>query len=1200
MAKPAKRTVRLIKAPWLSLHSRLRRRPGSLRLGRRRRPVVFLLLGGLLVLIGLFFYLTNRTNLRTSAERYLKRMVNGQVQVGRAKFSFTQGIKLADIRIITLAGEAPAKLVFTADSINLRISWLALLRARLAATEITAFRPKVFLVEDGSGRWNYESLFADRKLKVMRQLPRIILRQGQIHYAEEVAGQEIPVGTFDFAARFEPTATADGGYQGQVETTHAGRAVALVKGHFDTISGSFSEITAQISLSQTLRQSLPRQARAWMDKYNISGRLSVSGQYTPKADTRIIAKLEGVDFRLPLSKQSSIAITDAHGQLQFTDKGITLGTSESGQTQPLRFKALQADWQTAGQILGYQPEADFDLDVSCRQLSLPRDPQLISALPKVHRGILNDWRPSGQIALQANIQKTAGAAPPIQTKGFIRCLDVDGTFRHFPYHLQNASGLIRFGAGKTQLENLTAKHQISSDPGRFVSLAAEGEILAPYDKAEANIIITAENLVLDDELRQALHPKKQADWDLFNPSGIANGTFRLRFRADQEPHWQTRIEAQLNGVGITFKGFPYQLSQLRGRIYIGPDHIELGLPSGEPATQPAQNSQELAFVTGLAGKAPVQLRCSLNNLRRSDQSMKLEFSVNGLELDEQLAKALPPRARALFDAFSPSGSADLSGTVSSSKNEGKDLDFLVNVQPVNVTCRHKEFPYPLEKVNGRIRLSPNRFELLDFTAKQAQASFAGSGFVASEDDKHYQADLTIVGKDVPLDKAVYNNLKPQQQQIWNELQPKGKCDVNLKIINDSEGSLTYRAKIVPRGAQVTYKHFPYLLRDLTGELTVQPDLVNVDVRSAGPLTIIKGQIEQQGEKQSAKLSVAAQDVALDEKLRAVLPKNMKAIWEAVEPSGKIDLKIDSLSYTRQASATAQLAAEGTISLKNLALSKPVSCRDLSGNISGSLRSSTDGSQLSWQGPLTLPTLSFGPLRLTNLSGSFKTSSADAAQWTLSDIQANLAGGRLLGSIKAAQGASGDFSAELQAEGIELAQLIADFESANPSRSPAGSSTDKKIQGRLKAKVQLEGKFNQPNSTAGRGRIYIDRAQLYQLPLMIRILQTLSLQSVDPNAFNTATVDFYLRGQNIVFTEIVLDGPALRMIGTGLYDKPNDSLHVVMVREPSEGLLSNLLPLPEAVVAEITGSLAQPNVQAKPFRSISEELKKLFHKREPRE
>ena len=107
MAKPAKRTVRLIKAPWLNLHWRLRRRSGNLRLGRRRRPIGLLLLGVFLVLIGLFFYLTNPTNLRTSAERYLKRIVNGQVQVGRASFSFTQGIKLADIRILTLAGEAP-------------------------------------------------------------------------------------------------------------------------------------------------------------------------------------------------------------------------------------------------------------------------------------------------------------------------------------------------------------------------------------------------------------------------------------------------------------------------------------------------------------------------------------------------------------------------------------------------------------------------------------------------------------------------------------------------------------------------------------------------------------------------------------------------------------------------------------------------------------------------------------------------------------------------------------------------------------------------------------------------------------------------------------------------------------------------------------------------------------------------------------
>ena len=98
-------------------------------------------------------------------------------------------------------------------------------------------------------------------------------------------------------------------------------------------------------------------------------------------------------------------------------------------------------------------------------------------------------------------------------------------------------------------------------------------------------------------------------------------------------------------------------------------------------------------------------------------------------------------------------------------------------------------------------------------------------------------------------------------------------------------------------------------------------------------------------------------------------------------------------------------------------------------------------------------------------------------------------------------------------------------------------------------MELEGKFNVPGSISGRGRLRIDRAQLYKLPLMIRVMRTLSLQPVKTNAFDTVYVDFYLEGEKVIFTEIILSGPALRMGGRGVYDRKKDWLAVVVKRDP---------------------------------------------------
>ena len=202
----------------------------------------------------------------------------------------------------------------------------------------------------------------------------------------------------------------------------------------------------------------------------------------------------------------------------------------------------------------------------------------------------------------------------------------------------------------------------------------------------------------------------------------------------------------------------------------------------------------------------------------------------------------------------------------------------------------------------------------------------------------------------------------------------------------------------------------------------------------------------------------------------------------------------------------------------------------------------------------------------------------------------------MGHIIGNKGAQGKYEALLQVENVDLAQLMKQFKSAKPETSN-NKKNGLRAEGRLAGSVKLEGNLNDPNSTAGRGQIFIDQAKLYELPVLMQIMSTLSLQPSQANAFETVKVDFYLQGHNIIFTEIILDGPALRMGGQGVYDRKKDWLSVVVKRDPPKNIFSSLPAFSEAVVAEINGPLADVQVVAKPFRDVSEELKKLFRKRQ---
>ena len=1202
MSKPEKRSIRLLKAPWLSQRSRLMRHKGDLRLVRKRRQRGFIIVGLLLLVVGLYFYLTNPSNLRRWAENYLRTLVNARVEVTKASFSFTEGIRLGKICIFATTWKPPEDLVFSARTVKLKISLPALLSGRLAASEITAYQPEVFLVEDSSGNWNYQPLFADRDFRLVYPLPAIFLREGRINYFEDIDGQPVLAGSLDLTAQLAPSGPEERTYHGTVETALGGRTVVRASGNFDAGTGAFTELTAQISLSESVGESLPRRVRAWMRDYGISGRLSVRGRYDPAVKTQLKSQLEGIAFRLPLPGEQAVSVSQGRGQLQFSESQILLGSIDStqpGKILPVRFSALGGQWEISGRIDGYRPDADFDLTLACSDVSVPSDPDIIRSLPEVLRGIYADWEPSGRIALQVNLKRTGGLDSEILAQGYVRCLDVTGTFRQFPYQTRQITGLIHFDRHKATLEQMQARHQSRSNPANFVRFSAGGTVLAPYEDCYADIKVYGKNVIADEELRDALQEQDRNNWDLFDPVGTADLSCRLVHEPGMGIDWLSYIDCVLTGVSITYKEFPYTLTDLRGRVHIGPDDIEIGEPGSKTPNSDMENTPKGSFLTGRAGDGTVRLRGKLTHLGKADESVRLEVAGENIALDEKLAEALTPQARELFDTLNPSGTAQISGLITGSKERDPELDFTIDISPVNASCRHKDFPYPLEEIEGLIRLKPTRFEMIEFSARQGPATFSGSGFVATENQQQFEADLTIVGKDVVLDDLVRQSLQPDQREIWDELQPQGKCDVELNIFDDPAGQLSYRTTISLRSAGITYKPLAYSLSNLSGKVIIGPGLFDMNITSAEPLVTITGRIEGAQANSSANLKVIARDVALDEKLKGILPEGLQAVWDPLKPQGRVDLSIDSLKYSLSESGSKIWDLQGSVLLKDITLAKPLPCQGLSGEITGTSHIADKGPEVVCQGRLTLPELYLGPLLVTEVSGLFVKESAENPQWSFRNIKGKLAGGRVVAQLSGKFEREGLYTASIHVEDVDLAQLISEFESAKTLQPTADESEEGKVQGRLKALLKLEGKLSAADSPSGRGEILIEQAQLYRLPLLIRIMRVLSLHPVHSNAFDTASFDFYLDGQEVVFTEIALTGPALRMVGTGVFDRSEKSIHAVIVRDPPKNMWDILPTLSEAVVAEISGSLDEPQVQSKPFRDISEELKKLFRPRKPR-
>ena len=125
-----------------------------------RRLTSLSTLAFLILLFAAAWYATRPARISRMAETLLSNVLGGNVSVASGHLSLAGTLLLSDVRVQTdpTSNGYPLPL-FSADQIEARFDWLSLLAGQLRATQLTAIRPTLYLVEDRQAdHWNYEML----------------------------------------------------------------------------------------------------------------------------------------------------------------------------------------------------------------------------------------------------------------------------------------------------------------------------------------------------------------------------------------------------------------------------------------------------------------------------------------------------------------------------------------------------------------------------------------------------------------------------------------------------------------------------------------------------------------------------------------------------------------------------------------------------------------------------------------------------------------------------------------------------------------------------------------------------------------------------------------------------------------------------------------------------------------------------------
>lgn len=430
--------------------------------------------------------------------------------------------------------------------------------------------------------------------------------------------------------------------------------------------------------------------------------------------------------------------------------------------------------------------------------------------------------------------------------------------------------------------------------------------------------LTVQGVALEDALFQHLPHRVQELRRRFAPRGRLDLTYKYQRLAQGS---QQEIELRPRHMQITYDKFPYPLQDLRGTI-------RQSLRSEQPP-------QTVLDLVASASGHPITIKGSVTG-EGPDPGIQLRLSGTNIPLDETLIAAFPPKYAALIRRFHAQGYGDFVAEITQYAGVNRlSSEFRVEIREGR--CRYEAFPYPLEKVRGRLVVRvvdtdpkrpvrpgepvgppPDEDELIldGFTAVHAGAPIWLHGqnrpLPGSRDRL---LTLRLGGTHCPLDEDLRQSLAALRLgELWEVFAPRGHFNftADVQILERARASsqqkepppfqpaTDLKLSLHLAGPTLTPRFFPYELNEVSGWLEYKNGRVELahwqarhgltrcrlpaaEVRffPDGSLWANLGQLE-------------AQDLQVDADLLRALPRRLAQSLQALHLRGEVHLRVQHL------------------------------------------------------------------------------------------------------------------------------------------------------------------------------------------------------------------------------------------------------------------------------------------------------------------
>ena len=232
-----------------------------------------------------------------------------------------------------------------------------------------------------------------------------------------------------------------------------------------------------------------------------------------------------------------------------------------------------------------------------------------------------------------------------------------------------------------KLNNIVARHGT-------VELVFDGWVKDFGPDYEYNLQITSNNMLLDNDLYNAINREEQKFWQEFSPSGLAATNYS---RSRQLPGGDKSVlTVQLLDVEGRYAGFGYPLKNMTGKMVF------------------TDSNMILDGVTSQWGGRKITINGKVGFGHGEHPLYDIVAKGENIPLDATLEAALPAAQKEFYNQFESHGLVDMTIRVASTE---KGEMFTAEVFPKNSSLKAKALPIPVDDVTGKVVFTPDTIDI---------------------------------------------------------------------------------------------------------------------------------------------------------------------------------------------------------------------------------------------------------------------------------------------------------------------------------------------------------------------------------------------------------------------------------------------------------------------------------------------------------